>query len=80
MVQKLTELRFGISKFGIPIEIWRLMAAGIGCTFFYSSFETFSDFGKRLQNVLNVLRIFENEVEVQFWKLSTFMGLFYASL
>ena len=27
MVQKLTE-----SKFGIPIEIWRLVSAGIGCT------------------------------------------------
>ena len=32
MVQKLTESRFGISKFGIPIEIRSLMSAGIGCT------------------------------------------------
>jgi hypothetical protein len=27
----LTESRFGISKFGIPIEIRSLMYAGIGC-------------------------------------------------
>jgi hypothetical protein len=32
VVQKLTESRFGIPKFGIPIEIWSLMSAGIGCT------------------------------------------------
>ena len=32
MVQKLTESRFGMSKFGIPIEIRSLMSAGIGCT------------------------------------------------
>jgi hypothetical protein len=32
VVQKLTESKFGISKFGIPIEIWSLMSAGIGCT------------------------------------------------
>ena len=31
-VQKLTESRFGIPKFGIPIEIRSLMYAGIGCT------------------------------------------------
>jgi hypothetical protein len=31
VVQKLTESRFGISKFGIPIEIRSLMSAGIGC-------------------------------------------------
>ncbi len=32
MVQKLTESSFGILKFGIPIEIWSLMSAGIGCS------------------------------------------------
>ncbi len=31
VVQKLTESKFGILKFGIPIEIWSLMSAGIGC-------------------------------------------------
>ena len=34
VVRKLTESRFGISKFGIPIEIWSLMSAGIGCNSF----------------------------------------------
>ncbi len=34
-VQKLTESRFGIPKFGIPIEIRSLMYAGIGCVFIY---------------------------------------------
>ena len=27
VVQKLTESKFGIPKFGIPIEIWSLMSA-----------------------------------------------------
>ena len=31
VVQKLTESKFGIPKFGIPIEIRSLMSAGIGC-------------------------------------------------
>jgi hypothetical protein len=31
VVHKLTESRFGIPKFGIPIEIWSLMSPGIGC-------------------------------------------------
>ena len=31
LVQWLTESRFGISKFGIPIKIRSLMSAGIGC-------------------------------------------------
>ncbi len=32
VVQKLTESKSGIPKFGIPIEIRSLMSAGIGCS------------------------------------------------
>ncbi len=31
VVHKLTESKFGIPKFGIPIEIWSLMSPGIAC-------------------------------------------------
>jgi hypothetical protein len=33
VLHKLTESKFGIPKFGIPIEIWSLMSPGIGCIY-----------------------------------------------
>ncbi len=60
MVQKVTESRFGISKFGIPIEIRSLMSAGIDCTFLKVYMELGSYFLFLQEQIKDIIIIFDN--------------------
>ncbi len=58
MVQKLTESKFGIAKFGIPIEIRSLISARIGCSLHdFSSTTQVEKFNDRRNEVTGLLEV-----------------------